>query len=50
VLFIVAVMAGRVIPMFTNNGVPRRARDAAHRRRAGGARLGARAARLDALG
>ena len=45
VLFIVAVMAGRVIPMFTNNGVPGRRRDpqaASSRRLALG--LGARAA------
>jgi uncharacterized protein involved in response to NO len=28
VLFIMTVMAGRVVPMFTNNGVPGAKRDA----------------------
>ena len=45
VLFILAVMAGRVIPMFTNNGVPGAQRDPQAVRREGCARAGAGTAR-----
>ena len=40
VLFIIAVMAGRVVPMFTNNGIPGAPRDAQPAGRKGVARRG----------
>ena len=45
VLFIVSVMGGRVIPMFTNNGVPGASAAPQAVRREGGARAGAGVAR-----